>query len=212
MDLRFQPSEDLRQAVKILQMIAPTAVISTFEDHLLLMAEKGRECQVVLDIPKHFFMNYNVAPDYYKIDLKKFLDHIQTGGIVSMKEFEVDVEKATPVRELAYKTSVRVTSSSISGAIDREAEQVQFRVKDKKFFVNGKQLAHVEMKTPGGLFGTFLKSPEVKAKYNAWFVRTIVSHLSRYTTVSFENNSPVKIEYQCLGFRLFCQITPIVEK
>jgi hypothetical protein len=201
MDLRFQPTHDLREALNAVRQITDKAILSVRSADVHIITNDG-VCSGSIILPQDFFMDFHVAPDSFAFSIEAMQRFIQKDSIVNIKDFPMDLETSYIDRpERVYQTRVRCEVTELLRPIKGDSE---FYVKER-FKVNGQAVKTLKIQNPGGFFSKM----KVRSHYSGEYLKKIVLHISRYCNVSFATDAPLHLEYATMGLRLFFVLAPM---
>jgi len=202
MDLKFQPSHDLRESLSAIKMISDNAIWNVRDDGVHIIAQDASVSGNIL-LPKDFFMEYVVGKDAFKFKVSKLLGFIQSDTLHNMKQFEMDLDPAFIEQpERVYDAFARVEVTNLLRPVKGDSF---ISIKDR-LKVNSENCHALKVSAPGGFFS----KQERKARFSGEYLKKIISHVSRYCTVYIGMDEPLKIEYEVLGIRLYFTLMPML--
>jgi len=202
MDLKFQPSQDLRIALDALRAISDNAIWNVRDDGVHIIVQDAVVSGNIV-LPKDFFMDYAVGKDAFKLKISKLLDKIQSDSLFNIREMQLLIEPGFIEQpEMVYDSFARVEVTNLLSPIKSDSMiSIGSQLK-----INGQNTKAHDVSAPGGLFS----KQESKSMFSGEYLKKIVQHVSRYCKVYVGNDKPLKIEYELMGIRLYFVLMPMV--
>lgn len=205
MDLRFIITDEFSQAVQTLQRFGDKAMLMLEEDKALIaLQEEKRTYIAAIEMPKDFFIKYEPFTDQYEISLK------QLAGLLKAKTANLaDLQKEPGERinfpQVMFNSRVKLKSADLLRVAESITYPIKFHLGNMGLTIDNSHVPTAHIDTPKKWFSVI----EVNSTYPHEPLHKMLSYVSWFCELRFNNKSPLKLVYPCHGFDLYFFLAPI---
>lgn len=187
MNLRFQKSPELLEALNRLSQLGDSAILNVQQDAVQLVV--GEVCTGVLYLPSDFFANFRSLNDSYSLSMRMLINHVASQpGIASFEGLEMNLVGGRIVRDFEAPR-IKVSSIELQAEVSHAVEDPVIEIRGA-LYVNGKKLSEPVSLQP------------LRVRIALRPFQLAVCDISRYCELMFAPGK-LKIEYPLMGFKLF---------